>query len=331
MAGPPKPLRLFVFSHPRTASNLFCKIFSEHPSIDLEKYTFYYAYLGGTDAQARGMEQFQKTLNEMGHRPSYQTSLDNLETIIAKAEAKVGIRNYMTREDVIKDIIGGPRVVPPAPKMEDNMLDVPEDKRKQIMHIPYRDLGAPVINPTVLPDRFLKTLAPIFLIRHPAKQTGSTYRVLKSTLDDPSTADYDVLTSYRFSRLLFDYFRSYYLHEKDNSDGGKLAWPIVVDADDLLNDTEGLLRRFCALVEIDHDGVIYNWDEGKSKDHFLGSFMETLNGSLGVVKNKSPEKPDIAKESKKWEAEWGPELTQELLQYAENTLPDYEYLYQFRL
>jgi len=216
--------------------------------------------------------------------------------------------HYMTRADVTKGLLVRPREVPP-----------------------YRDLDAPAINPTILPDRFLKTLAPILMIRHPAKQIGSVYKTSQMASTDPRTADFEILTSYKFSRLLFDYFRSYYLHEKDGSDGEKVAWPIVVDADDLINDTEGLARRFCELVGIDHDGVIYKWEKGIPKDQFHASFMETLNSSSGVVKNESPEKPDIAKESKKWEAEWGPELTQELLQYAENTLPDYEYLYQFRL
>jgi len=91
MAGPPEPLRLFVFSHLRTASNLFCKIFSEHPRIDLETYTFLYTHYGGPDAQAIGMDEFHKALNEMGKQPSYQMALDNLETIMTNAEAKVGI------------------------------------------------------------------------------------------------------------------------------------------------------------------------------------------------------------------------------------------------
>jgi hypothetical protein len=44
-----------------------------------------------------------------------------------------------------------------------------------------------------------------------------------------------------------------------------------------------------------------------------------------------PEKPSVGKEGKKWEAEWGPEVASDLIQYAEKAMIDYEYLYQFRL
>jgi hypothetical protein len=42
-------------------------------------------------------------------------------------------------------------------------------------------------------------------------------------------------------------------------------------------------------------------------------------------------KPCISKESQKWEKLWGTEVALQLVQYAENAMADYEYMYQYRL
>src|ERR1700744_3183461 len=94
----------------------------------------------------------------------------------------------MLKSDEVQKLLGRREGLPDNVSMEDNMLDVPEDKRAVIAKSPDVHGTVPNINPTIIPDRFLKTLTPIFTIRHPAKQIESWYkasRVLKVPMDHP--------------------------------------------------------------------------------------------------------------------------------------------------
>jgi hypothetical protein len=94
MATAPKPLRIFLFSHPRTASNLLCKLFSAHPDVGQRFYPFGYAHFIGPDAQAlepreRKDHQGRKEVWEMMKHATYQFQLDQMEKEIAEWEAVV--------------------------------------------------------------------------------------------------------------------------------------------------------------------------------------------------------------------------------------------------
>jgi len=349
MTGPQKPLRLFMVSHPRTASNLFCKLFSEHPDIEPIMYPFLFVFFGGTDAQATmTKEQEEKAVSQKYGEglkyKDYQACLDKLEQDIADAEAQGKIPMvkehacFMTQAVIVKDLLERPRAIPPKPKMEDRMIDIPMEKRAAYTHLPYCDLTAPKINQSVMPDRLWKTFAPLIIIRHPAKQVGSYYQASRVSVIPASSPDFELGVSYKAPRMAFEYFRDLFANDQDMSNGTsgtasgqKPTWPIVIDGDDIVNDTEGLARRFCALTGIDHAGVIYEWQKVEAQDPFRAVFLGTLNKSEGVIKNESPKKPSIKEEAQKWEQKWGPEVAQELVQYAEKVMEDYEYLYQFRL
>jgi len=108
---------------------------------------------------------------------------------------------------------------------------------------------------------------------------------------------------------------------------------VVIDGDDVVNDSEGIAGKFCALAGLDPDGVIYKWekndlvDQGPVKRVFLG----TLNTSEGVRKDLYLGEPDLVASSEKWRKEWGDGVANALVQYVKDAMADYEYLYQFRL
>ena len=108
MAGSPIPRRLFVFSHPRTASNLFCKLFSEHPDIQYLQNPFVFARFFGPDAQAVLEGEFDESLKGMkdmlGHL-TYQYCLDKMESEISDVEAKVCLE-YSDVQQLIRNLIG---------------------------------------------------------------------------------------------------------------------------------------------------------------------------------------------------------------------------------
>jgi hypothetical protein len=99
--GPPHPLRLYLLSHPRTVSSLFCKLFSEHPNINQQLYAFLFTHFLGPESQTQTKNEIMDELNE-SHRPifaksTYQAELDKLERQIAETEAAVCLssRNFI--------------------------------------------------------------------------------------------------------------------------------------------------------------------------------------------------------------------------------------------
>lgn len=98
VAGPPKLLRLFVLSHPRTASNLFVKLLSEHPQLKNNDSTFLYAYFNGPDAQAAldgnttdDLKAAAQLVKKKFSYATYQYVLDKIEKDTREGEIEVKI------------------------------------------------------------------------------------------------------------------------------------------------------------------------------------------------------------------------------------------------
>lgn len=353
---PPKPHRLFIFSHPRTASNLLCKLFSEHPAMRSELYYFLFARQFGPESQSqmtgKKVDELREDYEKMWKDLTYQGALDKLEKHIASSEAEGKIpllKDHcwiITRTEEAQKMLTLPQSLPPQPLIEDRMLDIPEENRSDIIKNPYVDLNARPVNPTYLPDRLLKTFAPVFIIRHPAKQVESWYRVTRAYEMHPNENDFELAASFKPSRRLFEYYVELYrsgakIHQTGNSAADAPTrlekWPIVIDGDDLINDAEGLTAKVCETIGIEHSGVIYKWDqteivlEGKAAPALEEAFYRTLWKSGGVKKNPNPNVPSISESSTKWAREWGDTVAKALVQYAEAAVADYNYLRQFRL
>jgi hypothetical protein len=128
-------------------------------------------------------------------------------------------------------------------------------------------------NPTVVPSAILEQFHFTFLIRHPRYSIPSYYRCTIPPLDAvtgfydfmPSEAGYDEL------RRLFDYLRSKRFigpalageHEGQLKDGEVSI--TVVDADDLLDNPNGIIEAFCKEVGTPYTPSMLNWDS--EKDH----------------------------------------------------------------
>lgn len=114
-------------------------------------------------------------------------------------------------------------------------------------------VGTTDYNPTCLPDDFLATLTPIVLIRHPALTIPSSWRtesnIKKLQIEDE---DFWLLTTYKWSRLLFDH-----LHR--NSAEGPA--PVVVDAYDVVHNTDKLASMLCKKFDLDLQAVQQTWEK----------------------------------------------------------------------
>ena len=131
---------------------------------------------------------------------------------------------------------------------------------------PYHTIAEPG-NPTVVPAEILKQFHFTFLIRHPRHSIPSYWRCTIPPLDEitgfynfmPSEAGYDEL------RRVFDFLRlqnqigptcaGQYRALND----GEVAIT-VIDADDLLDDPESIIKAYCKEVGIDYRPEMLNWD-----------------------------------------------------------------------
>ena len=163
------------------------------------------------------------------------------------------------------------------------------------------DAGGEPNNPTVVPEDILKQFHFTFLIRHPRSSIPSYYRCTIPPLDEvtgfynfmPSEAGYDEL------RRVFDYLRSVGQvgpnvaghnnstngHGETNGHATKVDI-CVIDADDLLDNPNGIIEAYCKSVGLDYDPSMLNWDteadHQKAKDAFAkwhGFHEDAINSS----------------------------------------------------
>jgi len=106
---------------------------------------------------------------------------------------------------------------------------------------PAKSISLPE-NPTILPNDPGNVL-PVILIRHPAKMIPSYYRAAKDTFGATVfDEEFPVNTCFRWSRLIFDWYQTYY-HSSNIAQR-----PIVIDAEDVINDSRNVVEKFCAMV-----------------------------------------------------------------------------------
>ena len=129
-------------------------------------------------------------------------------------------------------------------------------------------------NPTVVPKRVLEQFHFAFLIRHPRHSIPSYWRCTIPPLDAvtgfynfmPAEAGYDE------QRRVFDYLRNEGIvgpkvaGQEANGNGATNGHKdnqveiCVIDADDLLEQPEPIMRKFCASVGIEFEPSMLEWD-----------------------------------------------------------------------
>lgn len=90
---PSNPLKIYLISTPRTGSNLFCKLFSEHPDVDQTIYQFLFEHFFGPEAQLQ-MQGDESAALQDEHRvifkdATYQAALDTIQDRFVKANSSV--------------------------------------------------------------------------------------------------------------------------------------------------------------------------------------------------------------------------------------------------
>lgn len=160
------------------------------------------------------------------------------------------------------------------------------DSPSKTAPFPY-DTASEPNNPSVMPRELLEKFHFTFLIRHPRNSIPSYYRccvpplVEKTGFNEfmPEEAGYDEL------RRFFDYCKDSGLVGPKicgQQNDGAVAAPgsleiCVIDADDLLDDPEGILRQYCASVGLEFNASMLNWDSEEAHQLAKDAF-EKWNG-----------------------------------------------------
>ena len=185
-------------------------------------------------------------------------------------------------------------------------------------------------NLTYLPDEFLKSWRPTFLIRHPAAQFSSYVRSVYNNKQHQMVENNRPLASeitYTFVRELYTLYAEYYR--------GSNEWPIVLDSDDIIKDPT-IVRKYAKAAGLDPDKVRLSWDtmneeQLKAMGEGEKAMHATLHNSTGVDKSKLAGDVDIDAEAVKWKAEFGDDVGQQLEKAVRDAMPDYNYLWERRM
>ncbi|KAH7028157.1 uncharacterized protein B0I36DRAFT_413757 [Microdochium trichocladiopsis] len=198
------------------------------------------------------------------------------------------------------------------------------------------------LNITALPDEFLHTWTPTFLIRHPALMLSSYYRTCLDHMKMAAAAaaaaptaatgppkrkkgePTDLEMSMKWIRTLYDFYADYFSRE------GK-AGPVVLDADDIMKHPTQLVPRYASLVGMDPAKVRLSWErpsEASVKCLLPNErrMLSTILASSGIDASKAAGDIDIEQEAVKWKEEFGEERARKLAAWVRAAMPDYEFL-----
>ncbi|CZR66160.1 uncharacterized protein PAC_16061 [Phialocephala subalpina] len=209
---------------------------------------------------------------------------------------------------------------------------------------PY-DTEAEPGNPTVVPAEILKQFHFTFLIRHPRHSIPSYWRCTIPPLDEvtgfynfmPSEAGYDEL------RRVFDFL------VKENQVGPALPGQhgelkngevsiTVVDADDLLDNPEGIVSAYCKEVGIEYNPSMLIWDteeaHQRARDAFekwRGFHDDAINSTSLKPRSAAHKAKTVEIEDQEWREKYGEEGARIIRETVNANIPDYEYLKSFAI
>lgn len=184
------------------------------------------------------------------------------------------------------------------------------------------------LNTTPLPDAYLITWTPTFLLRHPCLAYPS-YRRAAPTATLHKLAPGCTL---KYTRSLYEFFASHHPQSSPSP-------PIILAASDIVHPTLGpaLLSHYCDLVGLDASQLKYTWsvatkEELEKMPDVAVTMTKSLQASSGVLAEKGgDEAVDLETEVGKWTQEFGEDEAAVLEKWCKESLEDWEWLFERRL
>ncbi|MCJ1283024.1 hypothetical protein MMC26_002351 [Xylographa opegraphella] len=331
--------RFFLLTHPRSCSNLLVRIlnFGDQPDVVQHDIGQGYFFLPPVllreklTLQGKNVEDWSKDeLDQM--KQEYQHSFTELQKYIEVAEA--GDKIVFVKEHAY--FLMEPAALSRFAFGSDNVKQAPWTV--QIPDTYGSNVTRSSLNYTLLPDEFLQTWTPTFLIRHPALMFPSHYRTILDTLGVAAAHAEGLsseIMSLHWTRTLYDWY-SKHLVKRDSGSANEVKWPLLLEADDIINNPE-VVVRFSKIVGLDPTKLQFEWQPAEKEfvaqltNDVSRRMLSTLTASAGIMKEKSSADIDISIEAKKWRKEFGQSEGEKMERWVKASMPDYEYLYAKRL
>ncbi|KAI7213290.1 hypothetical protein KC333_g6663 [Hortaea werneckii] len=367
---------IFVATHPRACSTAFERVFmTQRDTLQTIHEPFGDAFYYGPERMGSRFESDEEAREQSGFAQStFKTILERIEREAAEGK-RVFIKDMAYY--VVPPEDQNPCVAPSLLNVkrgvgtEDQLnkqgglglnglggTDSPPDSAVSMESppksppFPYETRCEPK-NPTIVPREVLERFHFTFLIRHPNRSIPSYYRCCVPPLMErsgfkefnPSEAGYDELKKF------FDYCKDTGLvgpkvcsnpdapqptgayGEKDS--GVEIC---VIDADDLLDDPEGILRKYCASIGVDFTPDMLVWDNDEDQEYVKEAFAKWDGWHDDAIKSKDL-KPRAHKHAPKsdeefyneWMEKYGKEGADIIKKTADDNLATYEYLKQYAI
>ena len=331
--------RFFLLTHPRSCSNLLVRIlsFGNQPNVLRHDAGQGYFFLSGDDLrqelklEGKNVEDWtQDEQDQM--KQEWQNCFIELQKHIeaAEAESKIAFvkeHAYFMTEPVSLSIFSfDSEDVKQAPWT----VQVPDKYGSKVTRSS--------LNHTLLPDEFLQTFFPTFLIRHPALMFPSHYRTIidnSGVKAAHAEGERSEIMTLHWMRTLYDWYAEH-LAKSGSGPSNDTKWPLLLDADDILHNPD-VVVRFSEIVGLDTTKLQFEWKPAEKE--FLAQFpddvsrrmLSTLTASAGIMKEKSSVNIDISTEAEKWKKEFGQSEGEKMERWVQASMPDYEYLRAKRL
>ena len=174
----------------------------------------------------------------------------------------------------------------------------------------------------MIPEGFTHT----FLIRDPVKMFTSLKPRLEASRLSKKVAGTDIMKCIQSKGYTIKEMYDLFEHLRQQN-----ITPIVLDADDLLEDPEGMMKKYCQFTGIPFDEKMLSWEPKKMSEMTWHSakvlrlanwLMGWYNGALKSTQFQKPSVP------RKIDFET---LSEDVRTAIDVTTPYYRYLYEFRL
>lgn len=316
----PRPPDVFFFSCPRTLSNLLVKLLSQQQGWEGSGYYLHAAYI-------YALRNFSYSVDAEAPPEKRQEYVRQLREGFAKMEAARETAHRNGNASFLKSHCA--QIWKPS-----SLYEATKNGQFAAEFTLFDDDDAPLAahtNPTMLPDTYLLSFVPIFLVRHPALMVDSWIRAETRAghAPDPSLTTRARSLGLGLARSLYDWYARAVLESASASDEelpGCKGVPIVLDADDVLEG--GTVRRLAAVIGMDPAQVLRGW-EAQSTEGMVPldkSYMQGIYESTGIDTSKSARRLDTEAMYRSWRETYGEEVGEYMVKVTESYLPDYEYM-----
>ncbi|KAJ5794692.1 hypothetical protein N7457_001291 [Penicillium paradoxum] len=338
--------RLFMITSPRTGSNLFMHLLAlpEQPNTVCEESNGYFFLPAIRHMRELGVIErpysewtqeeraelaggFQECFNKLySHVDAAQA---DGKTVIVKEHSQflvqpTALMKFRSMPEDVASITDDPwRVQLPGTLCKEDKSNLPSLSPE---------------NDTLLPDAFLMTGLPTFLIRHPIRVFPSYYRTFVFFKDNNKGQMQEIqgllsrMMTLRWTRRLYDWYKHMWLRV-----GAEACpqGPIILDADDFMVSPQ-LMGKYCRLVGLDESKLQFSWEpvdpEKVAKYEPARQRMrDTLMASSGIRKDKLAVNLELEVELEKWKEEFGVEQGLQIRDWVVEAMDDYTYLKSQRL